>query len=57
MPDDLHQRLKKLAKEKKMPVNTFINMLVEEVLGEDYEDLKARVERLEKEVFGNKKED
>ena len=57
MPDDLHKRVKKVAKEKGMTITGMINMLLTDYVdGEsEIEAIKKRLDVLEKEVFEKKK--
>jgi antitoxin component of RelBE/YafQ-DinJ toxin-antitoxin module len=52
MPDDLHKRVKKVAKEKGMTVTGMINMLLTEYVdGESEIDvIKKRLEVVEKDI-------
>jgi predicted DNA-binding protein len=49
MPDDLHDRAKKLAKKLGMSLNAFVNMSVHEQLL-DVDDLEKRVVEIEKQM-------
>ena len=49
MPDDLHDRAKKLAKKLGMSLNAFVNMSVHEQLL-DVDELEKRVAELEKQM-------
>ena len=56
MPEELHERVKKLAKDYGTSVNELVNIACEEFLRSGkIESLEQRIVELEKEVFDKKK--
>jgi hypothetical protein len=55
MPDELHERAKKLAKKLGMSLTAFVNLAVHEKTF-DFSELEKRIIELEKEVFKEKED-
>lgn len=55
MPNDLHERVKKLAAEYGISVTALINLTMKEVIkSQDYSELEKRIEEIERQLADKK---